>query len=576
MERVKKVTSKTKGSRRESKKSRSLKEPEKTIKRKKRKPTQWEKREKGYRYVTQEEYDLLMADAEAKRLDYSDWRDRQMSLINAAKAVLRDKLDGNSESDESLEESWRTKKQKKDIWIGDGILREYYEKKFPQERAATGLDTALSRAYLMARDYDDHSVVERQRDGSRSLRFDQVEGIAKIAEIALVPTEYEEIDFINVEEKDVLLLAKKLLLEITNIADGSWNVFDDGKEIDDRTSLIHKIFMHVHAYIETLGAMELDSLEEIKVQELRDLLEQIIEALQRIIDRLPEKGSPEAKMCVQFMRSTVMPMKLLLGKTEFELAIRGGEYAERGQKLARMLDRYDEGREDGLKPIEFSMLGRKKGRFRASTKGSEKAKYTDKRAAVLDMMEQKGGYIFTSDVEEMGISRTYWMDIVEELSLQKVGQGFYRNPEFERDKCYEIRAVYPRAILSHETALRLMRRKINVEEPIHVTVPKGYNATGLRKCGCIVHFVGEDRYGMGLSPVETMLDHMVIAYSFEKSVCDILRDTGEIDDAMYEDLTEACNQYDFMNDESLYYYGQLYGIEDIVDRVICGLKYYSK
>lgn len=132
MERVKKVTSKTKGSRRESKKSRSLKEPEKTIKRKKRKPTQWEKREKGYRYVTQEEYDLLMADAEAKRLDYSDWRDRQMSLINAAKAVLRDKLDGNSESDESLEESWRTKKQKKDIWIGDGILREYYEKSFPR------------------------------------------------------------------------------------------------------------------------------------------------------------------------------------------------------------------------------------------------------------------------------------------------------------------------------------------------------------------------------------------------------------------------------------------------------------
>lgn len=37
MERVKKVTSKTKGSRRESKKSRSLKEPEKTIKRKKKK-----------------------------------------------------------------------------------------------------------------------------------------------------------------------------------------------------------------------------------------------------------------------------------------------------------------------------------------------------------------------------------------------------------------------------------------------------------------------------------------------------------------------------------------------------------
>ena len=100
---------------------------------------------------------------------------------------------------------------------------------------------------------------------------------------------------------------------------------------------------------------------------------------------------------------------------------------------------------------------------------------------LTQLLENKNGYIQTKDALTIGVSMPYFHEFVAKNELIRVARGLYRTEDAWQDELYEISALNSRICFSHETSLYL--NDLMEREPfeITVTVPRGYNATHLRK-----------------------------------------------------------------------------------------------
>src|SRR6056297_581163 len=114
------------------------------------------------------------------------------------------------------------------------------------------------------------------------------------------------------------------------------------------------------------------------------------------------------------------------------------------------------------------------------------------------LLEKKDGLVLTEEVEKEGIPRQYLNLFLKENKLEKVSYGVYMKPNAVEDELYIIQKKNKRVIYSHETALFLL--DLTDRDPINysVTVPRGYNASHLRKKGLNVHSVKEEFHRMGV------------------------------------------------------------------------------
>ena len=71
------------------------------------------------------------------------------------------------------------------------------------------------------------------------------------------------------------------------------------------------------------------------------------------------------------------------------------------------------------------------------------------------MVQLNNGYLFTSEVEKSGISRTYMLRYVRDNKLEQVAQGVYVTEDTWPDQLFIIQKSNPKAIFSGETAAYL-------------------------------------------------------------------------------------------------------------------------
>ena len=105
-----------------------------------------------------------------------------------------------------------------------------------------------------------------------------------------------------------------------------------------------------------------------------------------------------------------------------------------------------------------------------------------------NLIENKNGYLLTSDVIESGISKPYMLDFVKKRNLERVAQGVYMSEDAWLDELYIISLRNKEAVLSHETALYLHGLMEREPTAIMLTVSRVYNATHLRNKGYVINF----------------------------------------------------------------------------------------
>ena len=190
-----------------------------------------------------------------------------------------------------------------------------------------------------------------------------------------------------------------------------------------------------------------------------------------------------------------------------------------------------------------------------------------KKSDILEeCLKQGNGYLFTKDVVEKGISKTYLAKFVKKKNLERVAIGVYMDSELWRDELYILYLKNPKAIYSHETALYLHGFMEREPYSIFMSVPQGYNATHLREKGVKVLQVRDNRVDIGKIELLTSFGNKVATYDKERTICDIIQRKDNIDIQIFQTAIKEYVAAKDKNLSNLMKYAFLFGVEEEVRR----------
>lgn len=185
-----------------------------------------------------------------------------------------------------------------------------------------------------------------------------------------------------------------------------------------------------------------------------------------------------------------------------------------------------------------------------------------------ELLEENSGYLYTSQVEKAGISRTYLAKFVKENHLEKVAKGIYISQDTWEDELYILQTCNPKIIYSEETALYLHGMTDREYTDISITVPPRFNQTRLRSKGLIVHQEKQTMYQMGIEEVKTNYGNVVRTYNKERCICDIIKNRKRIEVQQFQTAMKTYMHDKKKNMSRLMQYGEQLKIRDEIMKYV--------
>ena len=164
-------------------------------------------------------------------------------------------------------------------------------------------------------------------------------------------------------------------------------------------------------------------------------------------------------------------------------------------------------------------------------------------------LENNNGYLFTSEVTKAGISKEYLSIFVEKNNLERVAQGVYISSDVWEDEMFILSLKYKNIVFSHATALMLHGLTEHEVLNYSVSVPRGYNATALRKIGCTVFTRSTEFHNLGRMSIKNNFGNVVSVYDMERTVCDIIKQKEKMDIQVFRN---ALKEYVKKKDKNLH------------------------
>ena len=148
---------------------------------------------------------------------------------------------------------------------------------------------------------------------------------------------------------------------------------------------------------------------------------------------------------------------------------------------------------------------------------------------IYQLLEEQNGFFRTADLSERGIPRSYIALLLERGEIKRVSRGLYTSDDVFLDDMLILQTNFRNATFSHETALFLLG--LSDRNPLFytVTVPSGYNASGLKRDGAKVFFIKSELLELGLLTITSPLGNLIKTFDLERTICDIIRNRNKID-----------------------------------------------
>lgn len=180
------------------------------------------------------------------------------------------------------------------------------------------------------------------------------------------------------------------------------------------------------------------------------------------------------------------------------------------------------------------------------------------------IVEKNNGYLTTAEAVANGISKAYLLEYAQKRKLSRIAQGVYMSEDAWQDDLYIICLRNKGTVFSHETALYL--HGLMECEPLRIslTVAQKYNATHLRKRGCKVYTVTEDRFELGQTTAETGFGNIVKVYDMDRTVCDIIKNKNRMDIQIFQTAVKEYMKNSRKNLSNLINYARILSIENTV------------
>lgn len=146
---------------------------------------------------------------------------------------------------------------------------------------------------------------------------------------------------------------------------------------------------------------------------------------------------------------------------------------------------------------------------------------------LLIIKNAKNGVVTSRKVTEQGVHRGILQEMVRNGELIQYSRGIYMLPDEWEDEFYLLQQKYKKGVFSHSTALYLHGYSDRVPLRFHMTFPTKYNSPSLKKANVDVSRVKNDNYELGITELITPAGNQVVAYDLERSLCDVLRGSGD-------------------------------------------------
>lgn len=138
------------------------------------------------------------------------------------------------------------------------------------------------------------------------------------------------------------------------------------------------------------------------------------------------------------------------------------------------------------------------------------------------MCSENGGYLYTSEVMNAGISRTYLIKFAKENHMERVAHGIYLSEDEWQDELFILQKRYDSIIYTGMTALSLHGLTDREYPRIEVAVPASFSGTRLRKENIDVYRLKPEWYTLGVTNVKTIFGNTVRAYDRERCICNAI------------------------------------------------------
>ncbi|WP_058953108.1 type IV toxin-antitoxin system AbiEi family antitoxin domain-containing protein [Clostridium tyrobutyricum] len=157
-----------------------------------------------------------------------------------------------------------------------------------------------------------------------------------------------------------------------------------------------------------------------------------------------------------------------------------------------------------------------------------------------NLIEQRNGTLFTSDLVHLNIPRTYLSKLVSMGKLERVSRGVYVLSGEIEDEMYYMQIKYPKLIYSHETALFIHGLSDRTPFEYSVTVPSSYKVVKSISENNKIYYIKNELHSLGVTTAKTSFRNNIRLYNVERTICDIVRSRNRVD---IQILNEALKRY---------------------------------
>lgn len=182
---------------------------------------------------------------------------------------------------------------------------------------------------------------------------------------------------------------------------------------------------------------------------------------------------------------------------------------------------------------------------------------------IKEVAIKNNGFIKTSQIENIGLSRPMIKKLVDKGFLEKVARGIFILKDEFADEYALLQTRCKYAVFSYGTALFLLGLSDRTPHIYDISVPQGANISTLKNDEISIrcHYVRPDIFELGITEVKSPQGATVKVYDRERCICDLIREKNQIDMQVY---SQAIKDYfkSNPNHRKLLKYGKVFGIED--------------
>ena len=175
---------------------------------------------------------------------------------------------------------------------------------------------------------------------------------------------------------------------------------------------------------------------------------------------------------------------------------------------------------------------------------------------IKNLLKENHGYITTSELINIGISKPMIPSLIEKKIIRKVAQGIYIDYNIFEDEFYILQKRFSNIVFSYNTACYLWGLSDRAPYKMEVTTLSHNNINE----NIDIHYVNEEKFNIGITTLTSPCGNPIIIYNQERCICDIIKNKNSVDAELYNKIIKNYFKQKNKNLERLEEYSKIFNV----------------